>query len=186
MVWPPYKRAYEAAHMTVEEMDIKGTKLANDHTASGWWNLNVNLDRLQILYPSNPWSKLRKNEREKRRKEGKKEEDEREAGKERGSQEGNNAIPGDTEPLRAATRPSLHRLRHTVQCIFAPLLINGVLKPRCPNWIWYSASGFLMGRRILWWLKVKHWNQNAALPPARFMPKDELLELPRALAFFYV
>ena len=85
----------------------------------------------------------------KRRKEGKKEEDEREAGKERGSQEGNNAIPGDTEPLRAATRPSLHRLRHTVQCIFAPLLINGVLKPRCPNWIWYSASGFLMGRRIL-------------------------------------
>ena len=78
MVWPPYKRAYEAAHMTVEEMDIKGTKLANDHTASGWWNLNVNLDRLQILYPSNPWSKLRKNEREKRRKEGKKEEEQRE------------------------------------------------------------------------------------------------------------
>ena len=33
---------------------------------------------LQILYPSNPWSKLRKNEREKRRNEGKKEEEQRE------------------------------------------------------------------------------------------------------------
>ena len=32
---------------------------------------------LQILYPSNPWSKLRKNEREKRRNEGKKEEEQR-------------------------------------------------------------------------------------------------------------
>ena len=68
------------------------------------------------------------------RKAKRKKEDERKERKE-GTKECNFRRHRAGHSSHTLVRPSPHRLRHTIQCTFAPLLISGVLKPRSPNWI---------------------------------------------------